>query len=240
MGRFVPIMTDAPGRGRKPSVPADVREAVRKAWLEGQQKGVPRSVRDLARQFALSPATVHRTLKAGPAQNSPPRAAPALASPGAERRTRRRLERGPARSRAEVDLGIIARHSSRADHPCLRLRPGAAPADVSRLPHPGFAGPSCASLQSAGQRRASAGNPCSDCCLPSRSRFAPTPGPAPVPAPLPAATTSQPADPGRSVPLTEAFSPGTRYDPAIPTLQQVVGHDWGEEITPPDADRRAT
>ena len=28
--------------------------------------------------------------------------------------------------------------------------------------------------------------------------------------------------------------PGAKYDPAIPTLQQVVGHDPGLEITPPD------
>ena len=28
--------------------------------------------------------------------------------------------------------------------------------------------------------------------------------------------------------------PGTRYDPSIPTLTEVVGHDFGEEITPPD------
>ena len=30
------------------------------------------------------------------------------------------------------------------------------------------------------------------------------------------------------------LSPGTRYDPKIPTLQQVVGHDVGEEISTPD------
>ena len=29
------------------------------------------------------------------------------------------------------------------------------------------------------------------------------------------------------------LAPGTRYDPAIPTLEQVVGHDFGEVITPP-------
>ena len=57
------ITTDAPGRGRKPSVPASTREAVRAAWQEGQRLGNPRSVRDLAREFGLSPATVHRTLK---------------------------------------------------------------------------------------------------------------------------------------------------------------------------------
>src|SRR5262245_16494744 len=28
--------------------------------------------------------------------------------------------------------------------------------------------------------------------------------------------------------------PGTRYDPAIPTPEQVIGHDFGGEITPPD------
>jgi len=28
--------------------------------------------------------------------------------------------------------------------------------------------------------------------------------------------------------------PGTQYDPSIPTLEQVVGHDFGEEITAPD------
>ncbi len=27
------------------------------------------------------------------------------------------------------------------------------------------------------------------------------------------------------------FFPGAKYDPAIPTLKQVVGHDWGERIT---------
>jgi len=30
------------------------------------------------------------------------------------------------------------------------------------------------------------------------------------------------------------LSPGTRYDPKVPTLQQVVGHDVGEKITTPD------
>lgn len=32
----------------------------------------------------------------------------------------------------------------------------------------------------------------------------------------------------------QELSPGTRYDPAVPTLQQVVGHAVAEEITPPD------
>jgi transposase len=61
------ITTDAPGRGRKPSVPSTTREAVREAWLAGHAVGTPRSVRDLARQFGLSPATVHRTLR-GPSR----------------------------------------------------------------------------------------------------------------------------------------------------------------------------
>ena len=28
--------------------------------------------------------------------------------------------------------------------------------------------------------------------------------------------------------------PGARYDPAIPTLEEVAGHDFGEAVTPPD------
>jgi len=32
----------------------------------------------------------------------------------------------------------------------------------------------------------------------------------------------------------QELAPGTRYDPSIPTLEQVVGHDFREEITPPD------
>ncbi|HEX7284497.1 MAG TPA: hypothetical protein VF239_20745, partial [Vicinamibacterales bacterium] len=28
--------------------------------------------------------------------------------------------------------------------------------------------------------------------------------------------------------------PGAKYDPAIPTLKSVVGHDHGEVITPPE------
>ena len=31
----------------------------------------------------------------------------------------------------------------------------------------------------------------------------------------------------------QELAPGTAYDPAIPTLEQVVGHDFREEITPP-------
>ena len=36
-------------------------------------------------------------------------------------------------------------------------------------------------------------------------------------------------------PPPQALAPGTTYDPAIPTLEQVVGHDFREAITPPDA-----
>ena len=32
----------------------------------------------------------------------------------------------------------------------------------------------------------------------------------------------------------QELSPGTRYDASIPTLEQVAGHDFGEEVTPPD------
>ena len=65
------ITTDAPGRGRKPSVPESTRQVVYRTWLESQALGNPRSVRDLAKQFSLSPATVHRTLKAYGAQGRP-------------------------------------------------------------------------------------------------------------------------------------------------------------------------
>ncbi len=32
----------------------------------------------------------------------------------------------------------------------------------------------------------------------------------------------------------QELAPGTRYDPAIPTLEGVVGHDFRERVTPPD------
>ena len=32
----------------------------------------------------------------------------------------------------------------------------------------------------------------------------------------------------------QGLVPGTQYDPSIPTLEDVVGHDFREEITPPD------
>jgi hypothetical protein len=34
-------------------------------------------------------------------------------------------------------------------------------------------------------------------------------------------------------PFTDVLSPGTQYDPDIPTLVQVAGHDFHEEVTPP-------
>ncbi len=34
---------------------------------------------------------------------------------------------------------------------------------------------------------------------------------------------------------TQELAPGVRYDPSIPTLVEVVGHDFGEEITSPEA-----
>ena len=35
-------------------------------------------------------------------------------------------------------------------------------------------------------------------------------------------------------PPAQDLAPGTRYDPSIPTLEEVVGHDFREEVTPPD------
>ena len=35
-------------------------------------------------------------------------------------------------------------------------------------------------------------------------------------------------------PPTQELSPGTVYDPSIPTLEPVAGHDFGEQVTPPD------
>ena len=35
-------------------------------------------------------------------------------------------------------------------------------------------------------------------------------------------------------PQVQELAPGTVYDPAIPTLEEVVGHDFGEVVTPPD------
>ena len=32
----------------------------------------------------------------------------------------------------------------------------------------------------------------------------------------------------------QELAPGTRYDPAVPTIEEVVGHGFGETITPPD------
>lgn len=65
------ITTDAPGRGRKPTVPSEVRSAVWETFCRSVQAGRQRSVRDLAREFGLSAATVHRTLKAAERQGLP-------------------------------------------------------------------------------------------------------------------------------------------------------------------------
>jgi Zinc carboxypeptidase len=40
--------------------------------------------------------------------------------------------------------------------------------------------------------------------------------------------------PGAAQPAPLALSPGTRYDPKIPTIAQVLGYDHGERITPPE------
>jgi len=37
-----------------------------------------------------------------------------------------------------------------------------------------------------------------------------------------------------ATPVVAPFAPGVRYDAAIPTLKQVLGHEHGEVITPPD------
>jgi transposase-like protein len=63
-GDVTAIRTDAPGRGRKPSVPSEIRHAILDAHTQGRRLGKPPSVRHLARQFGFSPATVHRLLKA--------------------------------------------------------------------------------------------------------------------------------------------------------------------------------
>ena len=33
---------------------------------------------------------------------------------------------------------------------------------------------------------------------------------------------------------TAPLAPGTKYDPKIPTVRQVLGYEFGEEITPPE------
>lgn len=62
-GSALTITEDAPGRGRKPSVPAGIRAAIRQAHEAARLNGQPRSIRDIAREFSLSAATVHRALK---------------------------------------------------------------------------------------------------------------------------------------------------------------------------------
>jgi hypothetical protein len=55
-----------------------------------------------------------------------------------------------------------------------------------------------------------------------------------VPAALLVALVALVAAPALAQPSPEPFWPGVAYDPAIPTLKQVVGHDPGEEITSPE------
>ena len=43
-----------------------------------------------------------------------------------------------------------------------------------------------------------------------------------------------PLGPGAAQPAEDPFWPGAKYDPAIPTLRQVLGHDPAAEITPPE------
>jgi hypothetical protein len=38
----------------------------------------------------------------------------------------------------------------------------------------------------------------------------------------------------QAAPSMQELAPGTSYDPRVPTLEQVAGHDFTEEITPPD------
>jgi hypothetical protein len=38
---------------------------------------------------------------------------------------------------------------------------------------------------------------------------------------------------------TQELAPGTSYDPTIPTLVEIGGHDFREEVTPPDTRRCA-
>ncbi len=47
-------------------------------------------------------------------------------------------------------------------------------------------------------------------------------------------STPLPGEPGWDEPFVEVLSPGTEYDPSVPTLREVAGHDFHREITPPD------
>lgn len=57
------VTEDAPGRGRKPVIPVDKRQAVRRAWIDSYRRGRRMSVRDLASTFGLSSSTAHRILE---------------------------------------------------------------------------------------------------------------------------------------------------------------------------------
>ena len=46
--------------------------------------------------------------------------------------------------------------------------------------------------------------------------------------------TPLPGGPGWDEPFVNVLSPGTEYDPSVPTLREVAGHDFHQEVTPPD------
>ena len=46
--------------------------------------------------------------------------------------------------------------------------------------------------------------------------------------------TPLPGEPGWDDPFVQVLSPGTEYDPSVPTLREVAGHDFHQEVTPPD------
>ena len=47
-------------------------------------------------------------------------------------------------------------------------------------------------------------------------------------------STPLPGEPGWDEPFVQVLSPGTEYDPSVPTLREVAGHDFHQEVTPPD------
>ncbi len=57
------VASDAPGRGRKPMIPAAKRQAVRRAWLESHRRGCRLSVRALASTFGLRSSTAPRIVE---------------------------------------------------------------------------------------------------------------------------------------------------------------------------------
>lgn len=47
-------------------------------------------------------------------------------------------------------------------------------------------------------------------------------------------STPLPGDSGWDDPFVQVLSPGTEYDSSVPTLREVAGHDFHQEVTPPD------